>query len=371
MKIKSKKKILVVKICCIGDIVQSIPLLRTIKKNEPNSTITYVATTWCSQLVEMIPEVDDIIIFDAPYEKNLFIKIFQSLKFGIKLFISRFDVALNLHRTNVWNLFFYFTLIKKRVGFGESTFLTDRVDFKGTIHESKRYLALLENFNYSRFDEIPVIEPSRKILDPIETALKEKGFKKSDKIITIYPDGGVNPGTEMQIKQLSLEKYLELIQVLSEKYPDSKFVIMRSKEAKSKADDIYEKIDKHKSIYLSNLTLQQLAGWFRCSSVVIGGDTGLLHMAAATGTPVIMFFGPSSPEYVAPLENKHKIIYRNIDCAPCYTPETVQDKNNFAGNSFVCKRGDVLCMSLISVEEIIAAVDEVFSPSGEGVVSDD
>jgi heptosyltransferase II len=364
MKVKSEKKILVVKICCIGDIVQSIPLLRTIKKNEPNSIITYVATTWCSQLVEMIPEVDNIIIFDAPYETNLIKKTFQSIIFGIKLLMSKFDIAFNLHRTNVWNLFFYFSLIKKRVGFGKSSFLTDGVEFKGTIHESKRYLALLDNFNYSFCDEIPVIEPSRIILDQVGAALKERGFKKNDRIITIYPDGGVNPGTEMQIKQLSLDKYLKLISVLSEKYPDSKFIIMRSKEEKSKADEIYKLIDKSKSIYLSNLTLQQLAGWFRCSSIVIGGDTGLLHMAAATGTPVIMFFGPSSPEYVAPLDSKHKIIYHDIDCAPCYTPESVQDKNNFIGNSFVCKRNDVLCMSLISVEEIVAALDDVFLRQG-------
>ena len=361
MKINSKKRILVVKICCIGDIVQSIPLLRTIKKNDPNSSITYVATTWCSQLVEMIPEVDNIIIFDAPYEKNILKKAFHSFKFALKLLFSRYDVALNLHRTNVWNLFFYFALIKKRIGFGDSSFLTDRIEFKGTIHESKRYLALLDPFGYSSFDEFPIIEPHSNILDPVKRILKEKGFKDNDKIITIYPDGGVNPGTEMQIKQLSLEKYLKLINILSEKYPDSRFVIMRSKEEKSKADEIYEKTDKSRSIYLSNISLQQLAGWFRCSSVVIGGDTGLLHMAAATGTPVVIFFGPSSPEYVAPMDKKHQIIYHNIDCAPCYTPETVQDKNNFVGNSFICKRGDVLCMSLISVAEVVSAVDTVFT----------
>jgi ADP-heptose:LPS heptosyltransferase len=360
MKINSGKKILVVKICCIGDIVQSIPFLKTIKKNEPDAKITYVATTWCSQLVEMIPEVDDIIIFDAPYEINIFRKVFHSFSFALKILFSGFDIAFNLHRTNVWNIFFRMGFIPRRIGFGDSRLLTDHIEFNGTIHESKRYLAQLNPFNYPITEDLPVIQPGENILDPIKSLLSERGFKETDRIISIYPDGGVNPGTDMQIKQLSLEKYLKVIRILSEKYPDLKFVFMRSKEAISKADDLYKMTDKSRSVYISDLTLQQLAGWFKTSSIVMGGDTGLMHIAAATGTPVVMFFGPSSPEYVAPLGKQHRIIYHKIECSPCYTPQTVQDRNNFSGNVFGCKRGDVLCMDMISVEEIVQAVEIIF-----------
>ncbi len=60
-----------------------------------------------------------------------------------------------------------------------------------------------------------------------------------------------------------------------------------------------------------------LAGVLTRLSVLVGNDSGPMHVAALVGTPAIALFGPTDPERTGPLGDRHVVLTRELDCAPC------------------------------------------------------
>jgi heptosyltransferase-2 len=86
------------------------------------------------------------------------------------------------------------------------------------------------------------------------------------------------------------------------------------------------------------------------AAAAVSNDSGLLHVAAALGTPAIGIFGPTSPWHWAPLnplaatiESKSK-----VECRPCHKP--------------VCRLGHHRCMRDIPPDQVLAAVRQAVAP---------
>ena len=60
-----------------------------------------------------------------------------------------------------------------------------------------------------------------------------------------------------------------------------------------------------------------LAGVLARLSVLVGNDSGPMHVAAAVGTPAVALFGPTDPDRTGPLGDRHVVLRRDLDCAPC------------------------------------------------------
>ena len=91
-----------------------------------------------------------------------------------------------------------------------------------------------------------------------------------------------------------------------------------------------------------------LAAVLRRCRLFVGNDNGPMHMAAALGVPVVGLFGPSDPAEWGPWGKGHHIIYKGLDCRPCFHPG--------------CSRGEESCMRLITLDEVWEAVQERLSP---------
>ncbi|HYR46270.1 MAG TPA: glycosyltransferase family 9 protein, partial [Thermoanaerobaculia bacterium] len=88
----------------------------------------------------------------------------------------------------------------------------------------------------------------------------------------------------------------------------------------------------------------KLAALLARASVVVANDSGPMHLAAAVGTPVVAFFGPTDPGRTGPSGSPAKIFDRYVFCSPCYLKQ--------------CPYGHE-CMKEISVEMAFQAVEEV------------
>ena len=73
-------------------------------------------------------------------------------------------------------------------------------------------------------------------------------------------------------------------------------------------------------------------------SVAVTNDSGLMHVACATNRPVIAIYGSSDPRYTPPLSERAKVIYRSLDCSPCFERH--------------CRFGHTNCLTQISVEQV-------------------
>ena len=94
----------------------------------------------------------------------------------------------------------------------------------------------------------------------------------------------------------------------------------------------------------ANLGVAQLCALLKRADMYVGGDTGVMHLAAFSGVPVLAIFGPTDPKVNAPFGPMHKIVRRDLPCSPC------RDKN--------CK--ERTCLASITPDEVFEEVKDMW-----------
>ncbi len=354
------KNILVFKLCCLGDIVMMTPSINALKRNFPDARITIIVNSWVRGITEYLNNIDSVIISDALYEKSLAGKLAGAASLISELRKGKFDLVLLGHRNNIFGLITKLAGIKYRLGFCGTKFLTNCENFRDDIHEPKRYLRILKSIGIEDYENIPKL----KKIEKRENILTESGIDHRKKVVAIFPFGGVNPGTEMNIKRWELQKFIELTSRISIAYPEIEILFLEGTESS-------EKITDRK--FSDNVKIRKIdTGLISACDMMIGIDTGAVHIAAAFGIPTLTIFGPSDPDLIAPLnpsgQNIHEVISKNVECSPCYNTATAIDKGNkkyWQGNKFICYKGTNECMKLISVDEVFDRVSRKIAGTGK------
>lgn len=90
-------------------------------------------------------------------------------------------------------------------------------------------------------------------------------------------------------------------------------------------------------------TLAQAIDLLAASTAVISNDSGLMHVAAATGRPLVALYGSSDPGYTPPLSDRARVVYHALSCSPCFERE--------------CPLGHLNCLRRMTPEEVLEALD--------------
>jgi heptosyltransferase II len=83
------------------------------------------------------------------------------------------------------------------------------------------------------------------------------------------------------------------------------------------------------------------------ANVAVSNDSGLMHIAAAVGTPLVAVYGSTSPENTPPLAERRELVWLRLDCSPCHAKS--------------CPLGHMNCLNTLGVNTVLAAVERLLA----------
>ncbi|MCQ2957393.1 MAG: glycosyltransferase family 9 protein [Candidatus Gastranaerophilales bacterium] len=316
-----EKRVLIIRLGAIGDVVETTGLVRALKKQ--NYNIDYLTGKAPSTLLNDIKDIDNVYLFESK-------KYIDIYKLGRKLSKNKYDLILNL-QPSLRMKFLCFVAASKKV-----------VNYK----KSYKFHAV-ENFFDTGKKAIPELELDKNIYIDIDEELKQKMLSQLEKNkIKICFNTGAN--SSRQGRKWCIEYWAELAKMILEKYNAQIFVI-GAKEDEENVNELINNIPSIKS-FAGKTSLPETAALLSCADLVISGDTGPLHIASATGTTCLGLYGCCSVSRSGPYGEKHKTISSEINCSPC-------DKRTCKYiNSDI---DDTPCMRNIKPEKVLNLVDMI------------
>lgn len=283
--LKPVRKILVIKLRDIGDIVLSTPVLRVLNDNCNTPEITYVLKKQHEILRHMLPHVKRVITYDKK-------ESFGFLRLIIELRKYKFDLAVNLHAT------FRSALIA--VLSGASVRLVHN-------HSGRNWFSSVP-LNIEESPK-PNTERDLETLSPLAIKIKpdlKKTLLKINPTIASYIDFdgdmtvGFGIGAARKQKIWPKERFAELGAKLAT--AGYKIAVLCTDKDKKDADYIAAQSGAAASVYRENLVTA--ACMIERMRLYIGNDSGLAHVASALGTKTITLFGPENPGEWHPYSEK-------------------------------------------------------------------
>ncbi len=309
------KKICVIHLNQIGDLLFSLPFLKALKESAPSILLHSVVRPHLKDLLVHSPFVDELFIRDRGTKKSL-ILLGQLRK-------NRYDLFITLSRSE--QCFLLTTLSGARVKAGFTHFPWDvGLDLKIRMEGPP---SLLNNFRLLRRLNIEAEKRDYVGLIHIPSDLDWRGsggdtfLKMSGEYVVISP----GTSARRRIKTWEEEKFGDLIVRLKERHGLSPVLVggEDSREVSQKIIDIVrEKDEGRKMNHIQNLAgktnLKELCYLLKEASLFVGVDSGVMHLASSFDIPVVGIFGPTDPGYVGPQNRKSRVVRENLECSPCY-----------------------------------------------------
>lgn len=331
------KKILIVNVNWLGDIIFSTPVFKALKREYPQAVITCLGVPRVREVLECAPGVDHVLVYD---EEGKDANPFAKLRLILKLRNEKFDAVFLLHRSMTRALLVYLAGIPQRIGYdikAKGPLLTHRVPpTDKLIHRSDHYLKVIESFGVKVNDRVCELKVDKKAEDDVTRLLMGKGISSSDFTVV------VNTGGNWDLKRWPQENFVRLIGRLSQDL-QAKIIIPGGKQDVEMVDDIARRSGVPVINLAGQTSLKQLAALMKKVSVVISADSGPLHVADSVGANTVALFGPTRPEMTGPRgRGKNILVQNDVGCnrEPCYYLQ--------------CP--DNVCMRSIDVEQVLESV---------------
>ncbi|MFH2138894.1 MAG: lipopolysaccharide heptosyltransferase II [Candidatus Omnitrophota bacterium] len=331
------KRILVINVNWLGDVLFSTPALKALRKNFPAAYICCVVIARCQEVLKNNPATNEIIVYDE-YGKHR--TLGAKFRFIRMLRKKKFDQVYILHPSLKRAMIGWLAGIPQRIGYDTKKrkfLLTNPIPAPDAqMHKIDYFLNLLKAQGVETEDRNCEFFVSDKDREKADEFLKNAGITEKDKIVMI------NPGGNWQLKRWPLNYFVKLSDALMLK-PGIKVLVAGAKKDIELARKISSEMKKKPLIITGKTTLHELAALMIRSDCVVSADSGPMHISRAVGANTVAIFGPTSPELTGPVgKGKTVILRKDRDCEiPCYKLDC----------------DDNCCMKDISPEEVLDAVN--------------
>lgn len=358
------RSILIIRPDHLGDILFLTPALRRLRSALPTAEITLLVGPWAEDLVTLNPDINHVETLPFPWfnrrPKANALAPYRLLYERAKELKGRFDVAVIARFDHEWGAWLAAAAgIPTSLGYDTATvapFLTHPVPYRPQQHEVLQNSTLIEQLialhspsSHASPQSTPALAPLRYEITGVHRLkarqlLNGSGLQKAD-----GPLVAIHPGSGAAVKRWEVEKWAELIRELRSRY-GYQFVVTGGAAELLLASKVVRAVGEGVPIVslADETTLPELAALFEQCALVIGPDSGPLHIAVAMNRPTIHLYGPVSPQTFGPWGNpkKHLVVTQSLACQYCHRLDWTE-----------AQLPDHPCVSGISVAQVVRAVE--------------
>ena len=321
----------------VGDMVMAQSLFMVLKKRFPDMQLDVLAPKWSKPLLERMPEVSGAI--EMPLGHGA-LQLGTRYRLGKSLRQNSYDWAIVLPNSLKSALVPFWSRAKRRTGYtGEQRYglLNDRRHLDKSILTKtvQRFVALGLEADVTLPPECP--NPELTIETDNKNTLFDKfGLDYEKSVVALAPGAEYGPAKRWPAEYFS---------VVAEKLIDQgmQVVVVGS----DKDAEISAKIcSQSGALDLAGKTsLGEVIDLLSYCETTVSNDSGLMHVAAATGSNLIAIYGSSDPGFTPPMTGKAAILRLNLDCSPCFKRE--------------CPLGHTNCLVKIGPDMVMDSIKRV------------
>lgn len=318
----------------IGDAVLLAPAIRSLKTTYPAVHVTVLAEQRNAGIFSLIPGVDRLLCYDRPRE------LLQAMR-------CSYDAVID---TEQWHRLsaVLARLMRAPVKIGFNTnerrrMFTHPISYSHDEYEAVSFAHLLEPLGI----EAGSVEMGAPFLSVTDAASgKAAGLLES---LHGEPFVALFPGASIPERRWGSDRFRQVAEVLSAF--GIRMVIVGGRDDHQQGEMI---AGGRLGLNLAGLTsLPETAAIIQRSSLLLSGDSGVLHIAVGLGVPTVSLFGPGRVKKWAPQGDRHIVINKGLSCSPCTT----------FGTTPPCPI-DARCMRDITVDEVVNAVTMMLTSVG-------
>jgi len=358
-------KILLIRLRLIGDVVFTTPAIRALRQRFPDAELVYLVERAAAPVLSENQHLTKLIIAERP---RGFRRLIYDLQLAQRLRAARFDAVIDFHGGPRSNWLTWATRAQARIGYSMPyrrwpyTHLVKRPVQTEPRHSVMNQWDLLSSLDKS-FSARP--DPQR---DPVEmnenigTALSVFKTLNTAELIRKSITGRARDEQKIDIvvihvrvgtpfRQWPVEFFIETIVNLATFDPELRFVVTSDPSDPSTTNQIITEVHARTGRATPLVTsadhfgVAELRSLINNAALFIGGDSGPLHIAATTTTPIVGIYGPTLPARSSPWRNP-ALITESVDvgelpCRPC-------DQRH-------CEPGDFRCLRTLPAIKVISA----------------
>ena len=367
------RKILLIKLSAVGDVVHTIPVLNKLRRRYPLAQLDWLVTPAIAELLRHHPAITNIIEFEREaWSKPWRLEPFASyLRLASRLRAAAYDLVVDMHgqfRTAALTLA---TGAPARIGFDrpragvwdasprkfpeqarkhawqgarEGSWLayTHHIPVPTLdLHAVDRYLNVGPILGLDREPADFSFPIPQSAVSQVETLLAQHGANRAEIVI-------MAPGTIWETKQWGSEKFA---QVAAHFLSKGLAVILIGSQRERVVCEEVAALSPGAIDLAGRTALSELAALIRRSAISVTNDSGPMHLAVALDRPVVSIFGPTDPVWIGPYRRANAVLHADLECSPCYLRRLKH-----------CHHGHA-CMRNVSVPAVIERAERILSAS--------
>lgn len=310
-KLSSPERIVLILPCCIGDVVLATATLQALRRAYPAAHITWAVGSWSKAVLEHHNLLDAVLDTGSA---ALPVKSWSGFwRFVSQLRAGHFDLAVSLSRSPLMSLAVMLSGIPVRAGldsagrgFGYS--IRAPIDPQQPRHEADIYLDVSRALGLdvsNCWANVPVRpEDVASIVERIS----------AQRFIVVHPGGGQNPGMTLDAKRWPPEHFAALAKRLTQEL-NAHLVLVGGPGDKVLVERVGQLFGQSYTNLAGQLSFGEMGALAKQAVVYIGNDTGMTHLAAASGGRTVMILGPSDPVRYAPFVPDALALWKPVQVA--------------------------------------------------------